>query len=482
MKGTIPLVILLIYMVGLYAIAWYATKLTKRGGGGAAGYLLANRGFPVGIIAVMLTGLAVGGASTVGISEMAYTKGISAGNYNAAWGFGAILVGLFAASRFRNMNMATIPELFERFYTRSGRFLGVVGQLIIMLTIISLQYVAGGAILTALLPEYFSFNAGMIITAVTFIGVCLIGGYWAAGLSNLINVIVIYVGLMLGCISVVTAAGGFDAMHVALPDSKWWSLHEGMGFVMLASWFTVMGTQALGNQSTAQICFAAKSDKTARWGFILGGLLILPVGFISAVMGIAAVVQYPGLERAAMALPTILMDQNPIVSGVTLAALWAADVSTAVGLLMGCATMIVQDVLKPVFKPKWDAKKEITNSRITVIAVGAVTFIMALQIRSILGAIMIGLSLTTAYTIILMATFYFPKMCRKSSAFWTLLIGIIVLLLWQFVPSVRVLPHVIYAEWIICLITFIVVAMVDKNYAQIPEGYARSLDHSKSTI
>ena len=52
--------------------------------------------------------------------------------------------------------------------------------------ITSLQYMAGGAILSSLLPNIFTFKTGMIMSAVVFIGITLIGGLWSSGLEALI--------------------------------------------------------------------------------------------------------------------------------------------------------------------------------------------------------------------------------------------------------------------------------------------------------
>ncbi len=54
-------------------------------------------------------------------SESAYKNGLSAGWYNAAFAAGAILFGLFAARRYRKMEVSTLPEFFERHYNVSGR-------------------------------------------------------------------------------------------------------------------------------------------------------------------------------------------------------------------------------------------------------------------------------------------------------------------------------------------------------------------------
>ncbi len=79
-------------------------------------YLLAGRQLPAGVAATMLAGLAVGGASTVGTAEQAYQSGLSAGWYNAAWAAGALLMGLVAATRYRRLEICTLPQLFERHY------------------------------------------------------------------------------------------------------------------------------------------------------------------------------------------------------------------------------------------------------------------------------------------------------------------------------------------------------------------------------
>ena len=61
-------------------------------------------------------------------------------------------------------------------------------------------YVAGGAILSSLLPDVFSFQTGMLVTAIAFVGITLIGGFWAAGLTSIINVVFIYAGVVVGAV------------------------------------------------------------------------------------------------------------------------------------------------------------------------------------------------------------------------------------------------------------------------------------------
>jgi SSS family solute:Na+ symporter len=466
----VPFSIVCVYIVLLYLITWLTRRLSQ---GGMIAYLLAGRSLPYWVIAPLLTGLAIGGASTIGVAERAYTVGISAGWYNAAWAAGALLVGLTAARRYRQLEITTLPELFEKHYNVSGRVVGVIGQLTLQLVITSLQYVAGGAILSSLLPEVFSFQTGMLVTAVVFVGITLIGGFWAAGLTNIINVTFIYAGVLLGAFMAVGKVGGFRKIVATLPVQ-----HPGfdlgaIGWGLVIAWFVVMCTTVFSVQSIAQISFAAKDSGAARKGFILGAMIILPVGFISAIIGVAAAILHPGII-ATEALPRTVLSLSPFVAGIILAGLWAADVSTASALLVGSATLVVGDIIKRFVVPDLSEKRERIISRLSVLVLSVLTYILAISVSGILKTLLIGLTLTTAYTLITLMTIFWPQVCRRSHATWTLLMAMLALALWLIFPQLPAffkdvgLPHPIFFCWIVSLVTFFIVFLVDKRKIHVP--------------
>jgi SSS family solute:Na+ symporter len=459
----VPVTIVTLYVVALFAVTLWARRLTEKGGGGIVGYLLAGRGLPYWVAAALLAGLAVGGVSTIGTAEWAYSRGISAGWYNAAWAAGAFAVALGAARAYRRLEITTLPELFETHYGTTARVLGVFGQLVIQVVITSLQYVAGGAILRSLLPGVFSLQSGMLVTAVVFVGITLIGGFWAAGLTNVINVIVIYAGLLLAAVLSVGRVGGLGALKAGLPEG-----HPGfdlfaIGPGLIVAWFLVMITQAHSTQAVIQIGFAAKDASHAARAYMLGGILILPVGFISALVGMAAAVNHPGIV-AAEALPRMVMDLSPLAAGVILAGLWAADVSTASALLLGSATLVSNDIVKRFFVPNLSPARDQLLCRVTVAVLSVITFALALTVQGILRALLIGLTLTTAYTLVVLTTMYCPSICRRSTAGWVLTTTMLALALWLAAPpSWRVLPHPIYLAWAVSIGTLLLVAVFDRR-------------------
>ena len=373
---SIQLMIVVLYVILLFAISFY---VKRRAEVSATEYQFAGRKFGPLLIAVSVTGMAVGAASTVGVAESATRIGLSAGWYNGAWSIGAIFMGLVAAGKYRTLECTTVPELFERCYDKKARIISVIGLAIILSCITSLQYVAGGSILSTLMPDVFTMKTGMITSAVVFIGITVIGGMWSSGLSSVLSV-----------------------------------------------------------------------------------LIIFPIGFLSAVLGMAAKAQYPDINPT-LALPKIIMSLDPFSSGITLAALWAADVSTACTILLGAGTLIAQDIYKRFFNPDITPESYMKSSRFIIFAVGLVTLWMAFNAVGIVKMMLLGLSLTTAFTLVFLATIFAPDLCRRNTAFYTTLVGLVGLLAWQLFPSVRVLPHPIYFEWIICTVTLLAVRLVDKE-------------------
>ena len=99
-------------------------------------------------------------------------------------------------------------------------------------------------------------------------------------------------------------------------------------------------------------------------------------------------------------------------------------------------------------------------TRLCVMLTGLMTLGLAMTISSILGTIMIGLSLTAAFTVIVIVALFFPQHSCKEAGFWTLLAGFVMLILWQFFPAVRILPNIIYMEWLVCIIAYALVAVI----------------------
>ncbi len=454
---SVSLAVLILYIIALFAISWYAKKRSE---GSNENYALAGRRLSAPLIGVTIIGLAVGGASTIGVSEHAFRVGLSAGWYTIAWAIGAIVMGLFMAKKYREQNITTISELIERHHGKNAVILGVFCQIVIQLVIISLQYIAGGSILHAIMPDIFDFKTGMLISAITFIGITFIGGMWSASLSNVLNIVLIYAGILIATVVQFQKIGSMDGLAASLPANvPWFSFIDGVGAATITSWVVTLITVNLSLQSILQISLGAKDAATAKKGFVWGGIIMIPVGVLAAFLGICAKAMYPDAQ-AALALPQVIVGLQPLLAGVTLAALWAADVSTACNLLLSAGTLFSSDIYKRFINPECSESRQLLMTRLCVMISGIMTLGLAMSVSSILGTIMIGLSLTAAFSVIVIIALFFPRYTSKAAGFWTLLAGFVMLVLWQLVPQVRIFHNVIYMEWLVCLVTYAIAAVL----------------------
>lgn len=465
----IALIIVVVYMLLLLFVAWASTTFQRNKS--AEAFLLAEKKLSWPLVGVMIAGIAVGGSSTVGIAQNAYTTGISAGWYDVAWAAGAIIVGFALASHMRQCEYDTINKMLGCVFGESFSLVSTCIQVIINTVIIALQIIAGGTILTALMPDVFSLELGIIVSAVMFGLISFVGGLMAASLSNVVNIAVIYIGLTVGVIATVFHFGGFETINMALPagmsgdGSHWYSLVSGMGLAAIVAWFVTMIIDAVPNGGVIQNIIAARSPEDARKGTIFAGILMIPAGFMSAIFGIVAAAYFPGLESSAMALPSVVMELPSWVAGILLAGLWAADVSTATGLMMGVSTMVSEDVIFKYFYKGVSRKMRLRISRGVCLAVIIISYVAATQVSNILNALMSALTLFAPYAILMTAMFLFPKTVKRSTGWITLVFGMVTYIVVQLiVPEWRILGQAIYTVTLMSLIGF-ALSQLDKRPA-----------------
>ncbi|KAF5071189.1 Sodium/glucose cotransporter [anaerobic digester metagenome] len=458
----IPLIIVILYMLMIVGIAYYSTKITKTAT--SKDYLLAGQRLPWYLIAVMVTGNAVGGSSTVGVAQNAYTKGISAGWYTGAWAAGAVVFGLFISAKVRKLNINTVSEVFLKSFGKIDGTIAIVIQVIILFGINALQIVAGGALLSTLLPEFFNFTSGMIASTIVYILVSFIGGLLGASMANLVNVIVIYLGLIVAVIAAINQMGGVSTVAAAIPPGEQWTnLISGMGPGVLLGWVITMIINTPANQTLYQPTLGAIDEKHAKKGMLSAAVMIFPIGFVAAALGILAAIQFPGLENSAMALPALTITLNPIIAGMVFAGLWAADVSTAIALLLGISSIVTKNIIVDLMYKDMPDKKQLVISKVVLILAALMGLFVAMNISGIISFLMQLLTLYTPYTLLIFAILYAPKILRKSTCFLTVLSALIVMAIWIVVPASHVVSQAVYLCLPISALVMALTAVFDKR-------------------
>lgn len=461
----IPFIIVLVYVALLFALSIFMSVKARRDG---ENFLLYKGKNNMWLTAVTIAGLAIGGASTIGIAENAFTKGLSAGWYDLAWAIGAVVCSLVLVKKLRASGYTTISEMTRNMYGTAAEKIMIVSMIIIQCGIIALQYKAGGSILYSLLPGVFSdVKTATLFSFIIFMLIAFVGGMGSVSVSNIMNITLIYVGVIVATFVVLFNEGGWDAavaMAAANPDVPYMSLWEGMGVSGILGWIVVMCGNTNSVQGAVQIALTSRSDKDAVRGFRIGALMMVPVGFLCALLGVASKALYPE-GAASTALPVILMSLPAGIAGLTLAGLWAADMSTACSMLIGLSTTCSRDVFfKTKFGKRFEGKAFLIN-KIIIAIVGTVTYIVSTQFTSILGAMQKALSLAIGTSFIVLGGLLFPKFAGKRAGFFTILASIVCIITWSLFPAIgKVFFNQIgFYMLAVCGIVFIAVSLLDKE-------------------
>lgn len=166
-----------------------------------------------------------------------------------------------------------------------------------------------------------------------------------------------------------------------------------------------------------------------------------------------------------MALPMVIASLPPVISGIILAGLWAAIVSTATGVIMGMSGTVTRDLYVKYMRPKASETDKIRLGRVILVLDIVIATLIALRASGIVSIFMLINLLIVPYGILLVFIFYAPKFLRRSSCTFTMAGGVIGLILWYCVPAIQpvFLNQNAYLAIPLALIAIVISHFVDKR-------------------
>ncbi|WP_273003155.1 MULTISPECIES: sodium:solute symporter family protein [Acetomicrobium] len=454
------LYIVIFYMAVLLLIGWWVGKVYVKG---MTDFLLAGRRLGIVLCAATLAATHFGGGAVMGGGEYGFRYGLSGAWYGVSCGIGLILLGLVTARKFRDLAFYTVPDYLEKRYGgKTIRALGSLLSIVALIGILAAQVLSARGALGIL---GITGNTGAILATFVFIIYTTAGGMWAVTLTDLIQMLLGAIGVIVAASVVLGHTGGFGGLESLLqakavgPEylSIW-----GMGTASIM-WLlvpTVMYT--LIGQDFYQRLFSAKNGTTAKGAALVGGIVLVIVSFFPAIMGMGANA-LADLEDPSMAVPWILKNMmGPLLGGVILAALLAAIMSTADSLLSAATSHIVKDFWIEIFHAsEADQERELLKiSRISTFVIGILALVIALMVPGIIDALIYSYTMYTAGVFVPVIGGFLWKGATKAGALASLVVGSIVAL-WGIVGGVSLFgaPVEIFAA-LISLVVFVVVSLL----------------------
>jgi SSS family solute:Na+ symporter len=422
-------------------------------------FLVASRKLPMPIFFCAMSATVLGGGSTLGGAGLAYNAGIGGIWLSGMYFLSIFLLALLLGTKLSNMRILSTSEGMGVFYGSQARLLGAVVNLIYLVMLAVLQIVGMGSIISTLIgvtPE-----TGMIVGGCVILAYILLGGMWAVAMTDVLQFIVMTVGvIILVPIFALPAVGGFEGLAQTLPDSKFDVFDIGPQRIIAYVLLLVPGF--LAGQDFWQKAFTAKDKRTAIMGTMASSFYILIYGFGIILLGMCLFAVNPNLTDTNTVFATAAITFMPAgLKGLLLAAALAAIMSTANGGILGSATVFYGDILKDrISIPK---EKEVLVNRVLCVLVTGIAILFSLFVRSVLVALDVAYAYIAGCMFVPLIFAFILKKVSAKAGLYSLIGSFITVNFFFFKDGITALTPIIYGIIVSAIVFFIVNAMDSKK-------------------
>ncbi len=454
------------YLLVLVAVGFFKVRMVKN----SDDFMVAGRSLPWYILVGTLLATWMGSGSLFSGAGLGYRNGL-AGLWSSGGAWLGIALIYFIARRIRNLGKVTVPDIFEARYGQIAAVLATITTVIAYTTIVSYQFRGGGYVLSLVSDGMISLESGIIITALFAISYTVLAGMFSVVYTDVLNGILMTIGTLSALIFLVYKIDGInEVIYIANSTGKWqlfgnWAAErpgEISGPVIAISFFVPTMLLLMGDANMYQRIFSAQDSGSAKkavlfwiFGVVLLESCISLLGLTGSVAASKGII--PDLVKEAqqgITDPIALLEAKQSASETVIAAIaryaglptflgillvstmMAIIVSTADSFLLIPATNLTRDVYLRYINPFAKEKQILLISRILVLILGFIAFLLVSQFKTVLNAAftaynIYGASITPA----LLAAFLW-KRATNLGAVASIITGASITILWTyFLPS-----------------------------------------------
>jgi SSS family solute:Na+ symporter len=381
---------------------------------GASDFFVGGRRLGAGLIFSTFLAANIGASSTVGATSLGFAEGLSAWWWNGSAGIGSLVLAFSVGPRMWREASAhgdlTVGDFLERHYGRGMR--GLVASLIWLgtLTILAAQLLGVAAVLNV--AAGLSVLTGCAIGALVTVSYFTAGGLLSSAWVNLVQLVVILAGFAVAIPFAVHGAGGWHAITTSSSSAAhvWASTGPTSGWRLLF----LLGPAFVVSPGLLQKAYGARDEAAVKRGIAWNGVVLLVFAAAPAIIGLAA--RSLSVLRADLALPTVLAQLLPPSVGIiALAAVFAAEVSSADAVLFMLATSASRDLYRGFLRRDASDTEVLRVARIAAIVGSACGIGVALVYGSVRAAVSVFYAILTVTLVVpIVGGLYVPGAGRRE--------------------------------------------------------------------
>ncbi|MFN8353772.1 MAG: sodium:solute symporter family protein [Spirosomataceae bacterium] len=372
---------LLLFILGYLSlnllVGWWSSRLVHN----TEDFVLAGRQLPL-MLASMVTFATWFGSETMMGAPSEFINGGILGVIEEPFGAALclILVGLFYARIFYRLNIITFCDFFRIRFGRSAEYLSAVMIIPSYFGWITAQLIAMSIVLKAVMG--LDLLIGVSISALLVMIYTIMGGMWSVSITDFMHNILLILGLIVLIITLLVQVGGIEPVIAHTPEHFFRPIPQEITPLStaeyIAAWITV-GLGSIPGQDIFQRVMASKNERIAVRSSIIAGLMYISIAMLPLFIALIAKYLHPELMQGdqRMIIPNmVLRYTNPLIQVLFFGALISAILSTTSGAILAPATVIGENLIKPLF-PKLRDKQLLLLIRVSVVAVTLICIWMA---------------------------------------------------------------------------------------------------------
>ncbi|MBR0755427.1 sodium:solute symporter family protein [Bradyrhizobium jicamae] len=373
-------------------------------------FMTAARAMPAVVVGVLMMSEFVGAKSTVGTAQEAFQSGMAAGWAVLGASIGFLLFGLLMVKKLYNSGEYTISAAIAQKFGKSTMLTVSVIMIYALLLVNVGNYVSGAAAIATAL--HVSLPVAMCIIAVVSTFYYVFGGMKGVAWVTILHSAFKIVGICIIFAVAMSLTGGIAPMQAKLP-AFYFSWDGKIGFATIFAWtFGTVGA-IFSTQFIVQAISSTPSANDARKATFYAAAFCLPLGFLLALIGIAAKYLYPDMNSL-YALPVFLEKMPPLASAFVTTSLVASIFVSVCTVALAIASLVVRDFYVPYFQPS--PERELKMTRVFSIIIGIVPLVFVFFIPEILKLSFFTRALRLSITIVAMMGFYLPLFSTNRGA------------------------------------------------------------------
>lgn len=369
-----PLLAITLYMLLQFGIGiWVSRRIHTE-----SDYILAGRKLGYALTTFSIFATWFGAETIVGSAGRAYRDGVSLGSAEPfGYGLCLILMGLIFAVPLWRRKLTTLADLFrERFSVGAERLAAVI---LIPSSILwaAAQIRAFGHVIT-ISSDGMSGELAIAIAAGFTILYTAFGGMLADAMTDLIQGIMLALGLVIVFVAILPHAGGATALERVLADpSRVHALPVGeSAWAVIERWMIPVAGSVIATELVGRIFAARSPDVARRSSYMAGGMYIL-FGMIPLLIGLLGPQLAPALADEEQLLQHLARTILPTTLYVVFAgALISAILSTVDSTLLVSSAILSHNLLVPTLGIT-DERTKVRLARAGVVTFGIIAYFLA---------------------------------------------------------------------------------------------------------